>query len=64
MSISCQVFCSTERKAGSLQLYTKSVERAHTPSKLWERTELSSKYDEALDQISHQLLHWYVKTIS
>ncbi|CEG00958.1 Mak16 protein [Ostreococcus tauri] len=43
---------------GELSLYTKTVERSHTPAKLWERTRLSVKYDEALEQISRSLNLW------
>lgn len=46
------------RTKGSLFLATKTVERAHTPSSLWERVQLSADYAQALDQITKSLNHW------
>jgi len=51
-------YATVREEQGVISLYTKSVERAHTPARMWHRTELSSKYDEALHQINSQLEYW------
>ena len=37
---------------GTLYLYTKTIERAHLPSKMWERVPLPSNYTQALELVS------------
>ncbi|KAL8915880.1 MAG: hypothetical protein Q9208_008813 [Pyrenodesmia sp. 3 TL-2023] len=45
-------------ETGVLYLYTKTVERAHLPSKLWERIKLSPDYSKAIEQINSRLTYW------
>lgn len=41
-----------------LFLFVKTIERAHTPSKMWERIRLDSNYANAIKQIDEELEVW------
>ncbi|KAF1939187.1 Mak16 protein [Clathrospora elynae] len=48
----------SDPSTGSLYLYIKAIERAHLPSKWWEKIKLPSNYTKALELVDHELKYF------
>ena len=51
-------YATIREENGKAVLYVKTVERAHTPNRLWERTVLPQNYTKALELVDQELAYW------
>ncbi|KAL7415652.1 ribosomal L28e protein family-domain-containing protein [Mrakia frigida] len=51
-------YATVREQDGVAYLYIKTIERAHSPAKMWERVKLSNNYAKAIQQIEAELIYW------
>ena len=51
-------YATIREEDGRCYLYIKTIERAHTPAKLWQKIRLKRQYADALAQVDEHLAYW------
>ncbi|KAH8409232.1 hypothetical protein KR009_010940 [Drosophila setifemur] len=51
-------YATVREEKGIIYLFIKTAERAHMPSKMWERIKLSRNFEKAIEQINENLVFW------